>query len=71
MLFILLAYQVSDTFALRFALLMIGIVQLLSIPVAKGILRGCSKAEQTGSDEPELAGLTIVGSQNAPSSLPS
>ena len=41
--FILLAYKVSDTFALRYALLIIGVVQLLSIPVAKSLIRGCAE----------------------------
>ena len=40
-LFILLASKISDTFALRYALLIIGVVQLLSIPVARSILQGC------------------------------
>jgi YQGE family putative transporter len=38
MLFIVLAYQVSDTFALRYALLIVGAIQLLSVPVARSIL---------------------------------
>jgi YQGE family putative transporter len=38
MLFILLASQISDEFALRYALVIVGVLQLLSIPVAKGIL---------------------------------
>jgi len=41
-LFILLATQVSDTFALRFALLIVAVLQLLSVLVARGILRGCA-----------------------------
>jgi YQGE family putative transporter len=41
--FILLANYVSDTVALRYALLLIGIVQLLSIPVARRIVVGCSQ----------------------------
>jgi MFS transporter, YQGE family, putative transporter len=43
MLFIVLAFQVSDTFALRYALLIVGALQLISIPVAKGILAGIKK----------------------------
>ena len=43
-LFLLLAFQVSNTFALRYALLIIGLVQLLSIPVARGLIRGCDEA---------------------------
>jgi len=38
-LFLVLALYVSQGFALRFALLLIGLVQLLSIPVAGGIIR--------------------------------
>jgi YQGE family putative transporter len=41
-LFILLATQVSNTFALRFALLIVAVLQLLSVFVAKGILKGCA-----------------------------
>ncbi len=52
-LFILLANYVSDTFALRYALLIVGIVQLLSIPVAKGILRGCDATAQPGEGQPD------------------
>lgn len=42
-LFIMLASRVSDTFALRYALLAIGVVQLLSVVVAKTILKGCAE----------------------------
>src|SRR4029078_3893024 len=38
--FILLAKYVSDTFALRYALLIIGVVQMLSIWVAQRVLQG-------------------------------
>jgi YQGE family putative transporter len=41
-LFITLAYAVSNTFALRYALLLIALVQLLSVPVARTILAGCA-----------------------------
>src|SRR5882757_174833 len=41
-LFILLANSVSDTFALRYALLIIGVVQMLSIWMAKRVLKGCA-----------------------------
>ncbi|MGD9637393.1 MAG: hypothetical protein AB7U97_29240, partial [Pirellulales bacterium] len=54
-LFILLASQVSDTFALRYALVLIGIVQLLSIPVARRILAGC---ESTACEVDPLASLS-------------
>ena len=40
-LFIALATEVSDVFALRYALLIVCAVQLLSIPVARSILQGC------------------------------
>lgn len=42
-LFILLATQVSNTFALRYALLIVAGLQLLSVFVAGGILKGCAK----------------------------
>ncbi len=38
-LFIYLAFYISETFALKYALIIIAIVQLLSIPVAKHIIR--------------------------------
>jgi YQGE family putative transporter len=60
MLFILLANQVSDTFALRYALLMIGVVQLLSVAVAKRILQGCAETEQTSVDEAAVAPVPVV-----------
>ncbi|MEX2093569.1 MAG: hypothetical protein WD971_12870 [Pirellulales bacterium] len=60
MLFILLANKVSDTFALRYALVMIGVVQLLSIPMAKRILQGCAETEQARVDEPGVAPVPVV-----------
>jgi YQGE family putative transporter len=63
-LFILLANSVTPTFALRYALLIVGVVQLLSIAVAKGILRGCgdmAEREEVQPDEPFL--LCPVGDQ--------
>ncbi len=45
-LFLLLARNVSDTFALRYALLIVGLLQLLSIGVAKLILKGCGDTAQ-------------------------
>jgi hypothetical protein len=60
----MLANSVSDTFALRYALLIVGAVQLLSIVVAKRILRGCgaaAQAEEVQPDEPLL--LCPVGEQ--------
>ncbi len=60
MLFILLASKVSDTFALRFALLMIGVVQLLSIPMAKRVLQGCAQTEKASVEEPVIAPVRAV-----------
>jgi MFS transporter, YQGE family, putative transporter len=45
-LFIVLASQVSDTFALRYALLIVAVLQLLSVLVAKGIIRGCAEQKR-------------------------
>jgi YQGE family putative transporter len=57
-LFIVLAGKVSDTFALRYALLIIGIVQLLSVFVAKTILTGCATlSREAGLD----AGVVAAG----------
>ena len=51
-LFILLATQVSNTFALRFALLIVAGLQLLSVFVARRILKGCADTEQAGKVTP-------------------
>lgn len=51
-LFILLATQVSNTFALRFALLIVAVLQLLSVFVAKRVLKGCAETEQAGKVTP-------------------
>ena len=51
-LFILLATQVSNTFALRFALLIVAVLQLLSVFVARRILKGCADTEQAGEVTP-------------------
>jgi YQGE family putative transporter len=51
-LFIALANTVSDTFALRYALLIIGVVQLLSVWIASSILRGCRTLEQAETAAP-------------------
>jgi YQGE family putative transporter len=42
-LFLFLAFQVSNTFALRYALLIIGSVQFLSVFIARRILAGCAQ----------------------------
>ena len=56
-LFILLATQVSNTFALRYALLVVALLQLLSIFVARTILKGCAGTAQAG--EIKLAGTQV------------
>lgn len=60
-LFILLANNISDTFALRYALLIIGVVQLLSIWIANRVLQGCRTvecSEANPSVEPLIPVLT-------------
>ena len=59
-LFILLANTVSDTFALRYALLIIGVVQLLSIWMAKRVLKGCAAAAPAGKGEPTGAPIPAL-----------
>jgi YQGE family putative transporter len=71
-LFIVLAAKVSDTFALRYALLFIGIVQLLSVFVARTILTGCAAlsretsldAKAGAAPQPFLAGPPDVAGQD-------
>lgn len=60
-LFILLATQVSNTFALRFALLIVAGLQLLSVFVAKRILKGCADTEQAGKLTPAGTPIPIPG----------
>ncbi len=60
MLFLLLASKVSDTFALRFALLIIGIVQLLSVPMAQRVLQGCAESNPAKVAEPAVAPMPVV-----------
>ena len=57
-LFILLATQVSNTFALRYALLIVAVLQLLSVFVAKGILKGCADS----APKPEHDSALSLGS---------
>ena len=45
-LFLLLAHEISNTFALRYSLLVVGLIQLLSIYVARTVLRGCAEHGQ-------------------------
>lgn len=61
-LFILLANCISDQFALRYALLVIGLLQLLSVPVARGILKGCARSALPSAD-------SQAGQQRQPTSL--
>jgi YQGE family putative transporter len=57
-LFILLANSVSDTFALRYALLIVGVVQLLSIWMANRVLDGCTASDR--EDELIAAPIPIL-----------
>ncbi len=45
--FILLAYYVSETFALKYALIIIASLQLLAIPVAKHVIKEANKYDAT------------------------
>ncbi len=48
-LFILLANKVSDVFALRYALLIVAVVQLLSVIAARRVLKGCAEEGGRGA----------------------
>lgn len=56
-LFILLANTFSDTFALRYALLIIGVMQLFSIWIANRILQGCRTLDRVEHAPP---GETLI-----------
>ena len=62
-LFILLANNVSDTFALRYALLIIGVVQLLSIWMAKRVLQGCAAIGPAGEDQPAGTPIPVLAGE--------
>lgn len=49
-LFILLANQISDTFALRYALLIVAVVQMLSVIASRRVLDGCAQLRQEKTD---------------------
>ncbi|UAY53607.1 MFS transporter [Ferruginibacter albus] len=63
--FLLLAYNISDNIALRYAILIIAVIQLLSIVVGKNIIAACNKISSTSeitkeeNKEAEVA-LTVV-----------
>ncbi len=54
LLFISLAYYVSTQFALRYALVLIGVLQLLSVPVAHSVLQGCYATETSSEGDSAL-----------------
>jgi YQGE family putative transporter len=60
-LFILLATYVSDTFALRYALLIVGVLQLVSIWMAKRVLQGCAATGKSEVQPPTTIIPILVG----------
>jgi YQGE family putative transporter len=62
-LFIFLATQISDTFALRYALLIIGVVQLLSIWMANRVLRGCKTSSYDQEAVINAAAVAILAGE--------
>jgi len=61
MMFILLATYVSDTFALRYALAIVGAIQIIAVPVAKGIIKGCADHAPTAEAELIAAERAVTG----------
>jgi MFS transporter, YQGE family, putative transporter len=58
LLFLVIAYRISNTAALRYALLIIGFVQLLTVWIVRSLVRGCAFYAQTAplpAEETELA----------------
>jgi YQGE family putative transporter len=45
-LFIFLAFYVSETFALRYSLIIVAVLQMLSIPLAKNIMKNSYQEEK-------------------------
>jgi hypothetical protein len=61
-LFIVLAYDVSDEFALRYALPIVALLQLSSVLIVRSILKDCNAHKQVaaaGSHEPMLSSGTL------------
>jgi MFS transporter, YQGE family, putative transporter len=58
LLFLVIAYRISNTAALRYALLIIGFVQLLTVWIVRSLVRGCAIYAKTAllpAEEAELA----------------
>jgi hypothetical protein len=56
--FLFIAYRISNTAALRYALLIVSFVQLLTIWIVRSLVRGCATYAQTAAlprDEADLA----------------
>ena len=51
--FLLLTHYVSEVFALKYSLLIIALLQLISIPVAKMVIKHTGK-EELNSDDSEI-----------------
>jgi len=68
-LFIYLAYNVSETFALKYALIIIAVIQLLSIPVARHIITqsyAYDTKENSGNDDPDSGHPVAAGMEPGP-----
>jgi MFS transporter, YQGE family, putative transporter len=66
-LFLVLAYKVSDVFALRYALPIVAGIQLIAYWVARTILRGCAaEAVSKGLSAGELAEVVAEAAENRP-----
>jgi MFS transporter, YQGE family, putative transporter len=59
LLFLVIAYRISNTAALRYALLIIGFVQLLTVWIVRSLVRGCAMYAQTVALPAEEAELAI------------
>ncbi|MEA4975079.1 MAG: MFS transporter [Paludibacter sp.] len=55
LLFILLAYLISEEFALKYALVIVGALQLVSLPLAQHIIKEIDTKHQSKPNEPQKA----------------
>lgn len=55
LLFILLAYLISEEFALKYALVIVGALQLISLPLAQHIIKEIDTKHQSKPNEPQKA----------------
>ena len=65
LIFLFLAYDISNTAALRYALLIVGFVQLATVWVVRSLVRGCATYARQADLPPEEADLAVSLAEQA------